>query len=55
MLGFYNLPLNYFQTYADKINAVTAKDIRSAFEQHVNPENMATVMVGPVPGSGPKN
>ncbi len=46
MIGFYQLPLDYLDTYTDKIEAVTTKQIRRAFRQHLDPDRMATVMVG---------
>jgi len=49
MLGFYKLPLDYFDTFRDKINDVTKEEIRGAFNKHVHPDSMATVMVGPAP------
>lgn len=47
MLGYYDLPLNYFETFNANINAVTAKQVHDAFVKHVDPQNFATVMVGP--------
>lgn len=48
-MGFYHLPLDYFNDYKEKISQVTADSIKDAFQKHVNPEKLAIVMVG---GSG---
>jgi zinc protease len=46
MIGFYNLPLDYLDTFNDKVNQVTAEQIKQAFERRVHPDKMLTVMVG---------
>lgn len=46
LLGFYQLPLDYFSTYQGKIQAVSSNDIRQAFNQYVNPSELITVTVG---------
>ncbi len=38
--------LNYLDTYCDKINAVTADQIKKAFQQLIQPNQMITVTVG---------
>ena len=48
-IGFYDLPLDYLDTYLQKIEAVTIDDIRKAFAQTLTPEQMLTVIVGPAP------
>lgn len=45
-IGFYNLPLDYLDTFNQRVEAVTAEQIRSAFQRRVHPEDMVTVMVG---------
>ena len=55
MLGYYELPLDYFKTFSDKINAVTSEQIHKAFEAHVHPDNLITVMVGPPPANNNKS
>lgn len=45
-IGFYNLPLDYLDTYNQRIEAVTADQIREAFQRRIQPERMVTVMVG---------
>jgi len=46
MIGFYGLPLTYLDTFKDKVMAVTAADIKSAYERRVHPDKMVTIMVG---------
>src|SRR5205823_1309493 len=33
-IGFYQLPLDYLNHYCEKINAVTTKQVKHAFQQH---------------------
>ena len=47
MIGFYGLPLDYLDRFNDRISAVTAEDIRDAFQRRIDPARFATVMVGP--------
>ena len=46
MVGTYNLPMDYLDTWIDKIQAVTADDVRAAFNRKLSVEKMATVVVG---------
>jgi zinc protease len=46
MIGFYGLPLDYLDSFNDKINAVTVAQIMDAFKRRVNAEKMLTVLVG---------
>lgn len=46
MIGFYDLPLDYLDSFNDKVNAVTVAEIKSAFERRVNADKMLTVLVG---------
>ncbi|HSH41214.1 MAG TPA: pitrilysin family protein [Arenicellales bacterium] len=45
-VAFYDLPLDYLDTYPDKVSAVTVEDIRDAFRRRVNPGNWVQVTVG---------
>jgi zinc protease len=45
LIGFYGLPLDYLDTFAAKVNAVTAAEIRAAFARHVQLEHLVTVIV----------
>ena len=46
LIGYYNLPLNYLDTFTDKISAVTKEDIVKAFEKHLQLNNMVEIIVG---------
>jgi zinc protease len=46
VIGFYGLPLDYLDRYAENVGKVTAAEVRSAFVRHVKPEHMVTVVVG---------
>lgn len=46
LIGFYNLPLDYLETFTEKVDAVTAEQIRDAFQRRVTPDKMVTVIVG---------
>jgi zinc protease len=46
VIGFYELPLDYLDTFTNKINAVTPAQIADAFQRRVQPEKMVTVIVG---------
>lgn len=46
MIGFYDLPLDYLDTFSAKIEAVTADQIRDAFQRRVRPSALATVIAG---------
>ena len=45
-IGFYDLPLNYLDDFTHNIDSVTVAQIREAFTRHVDPQAMATVIVG---------
>ena len=45
-IGFFGLPLDYLDHYAENVEKVTAAQIKAAFARHVRPENMVSVIVG---------
>ena len=51
MIGFYGLPLDYLDRFTDRIEAVTAEQIRDAFARRLHPDRLAVVNVGPQPGT----
>lgn len=51
VIGGFGLPLDYLDTYRDKVRAVTVAQIREAFKRHVSPDHLVTVVVG---GDGDK-
>ena len=46
MIGFYDLPLDYLNTFNDQIKAVTRAAIVDAFRRHLNVNTLVTVEVG---------
>ena len=46
VIGFYRLPLTYLDDFVPKVERVTIADIRAAFARRVDPERMATAIVG---------
>jgi zinc protease len=46
VIGFYGLPLDYLDRFTDRIEAVTAEQIRDAFARRIHPERLAIVTVG---------
>lgn len=49
VIGFYDLPLNYLDTWTEKIARVTANDVTAAFKRKIGPDRLATVVVGAAP------
>lgn len=47
-LAAYDLPLDYYETLPEKVKAITPEEIQAAFKRHVNPKEMATIIVGGV-------
>jgi zinc protease len=45
-LAIYDLPLDYFNTYAQQIDAVTGAEVQRVAQQHVRPDNISVVIVG---------
>lgn len=54
MIGFYQLPLDYLDTFNKRVLAISIDDIKKAFQQRVHLDKMVTVMVGGMPQSAPK-
>ncbi len=46
IIGFYDLPLTYLDDFTRNIDQVTVAQIRTAFARHIDPQAMATVIVG---------
>ena len=44
-IAFYNLPLNYLNTYQANVNAVTREEIKNVFKRRIHPEKMALIVV----------
>jgi zinc protease len=45
LIGFYRLPLTYLEDFVQRVERVTAADIRDAFRRRVDPGRMVTVVV----------
>jgi zinc protease len=54
MIGFYDLPLDYLDTFQDKVKAVSVASIKDAFTRRVDPKLLQTVTVGDSEKSGEK-
>ena len=46
LLGFYQLPLDYLDTYQANIEKVTLAEIKAAFARHLLQSNLQTIIVG---------
>ncbi|MFP5504962.1 MAG: M16 family metallopeptidase, partial [Gammaproteobacteria bacterium] len=46
VIGFYDLPLDYLETFNAKVEAVTLAQVREVFQRRIRPERMLTVRVG---------
>lgn len=46
VIGFYRLPLDWLDSYASRVEAVTREDVLRAFRERIRPEAMQTVIVG---------
>jgi zinc protease len=55
MIGFHELPLDYLDSYNEKIMSVTTEQIKDAFRRKLSTDKMATVMAGPKPESDKSN
>lgn len=45
-IGWYGLPLDYLERWTERVEAVTAGQVRDAFRRAVRPEGLVTVVVG---------
>ncbi|MDO8699259.1 MAG: pitrilysin family protein [Rhodoferax sp.] len=45
-IAWNNLPLDYLDTWSQRVDAITVKDIRAAFVRKLQPEKMVTVILG---------
>ena len=46
LIGFYNLPLDYLDTFIARMNAVTLQQVKDAFKRRIEPGKLVTVIVG---------
>ncbi|MBK8451739.1 MAG: pitrilysin family protein [Thiofilum sp.] len=47
VIGFYGLPLDYLDTFTDKVNAITREQVIEVFKRRLQLDKMLTVVVGP--------
>jgi zinc protease len=50
-IAWYNLPLDYLDTWTRQVERITAADIKAAFARKLQPQRMVTVTVGAVAAS----
>ncbi|MBV2095433.1 MAG: insulinase family protein, partial [Candidatus Thiodiazotropha sp. (ex Codakia orbicularis)] len=46
VIGFYDLPLDYLDSFTAKVTAVTREQIRDAFQRRIDPGRLVRVQVG---------
>jgi zinc protease len=46
MMGFYQLPRDYFDRFMQQIEQVSLAEIKSAYQQRIDSKNMSVVMIG---------
>lgn len=51
MIGFYNQPLDYLDTFADKVNRISKEEVMDAYKRRIHPEKMLTIIVGKAEGA----
>lgn len=46
VIGFYDLPLTYLDDFTARVGKVTTRQINDAFKRRIDPDSLATVIVG---------
>lgn len=54
LIGFYDLPLDYLETFTANISAVSSEQIRTSFSKHLQPEKLVKIIVGGPQAGQPK-
>ena len=49
IIAFYDLPLDYLENFIGVMNGITLEQVRTAWQRHVQPERLITVIVGGAP------
>lgn len=49
MIGFYGLPLDYLDTWTEKVAQVTVQDVKEAFSRELEMNQLSTIVVGGAP------
>lgn len=47
MIGFYQLPLDYLEIFLKRVDTASRQEVHKAFQEHIDPSQMVTVLVGP--------
>jgi zinc protease len=50
-IGFYDMPLTYLDDFTRKVEQVSVAQVKAAFARHINPNAMATIIVGAPEGA----
>ena len=45
-VALYDLPLDYYNTYVQNVEAITQADVNRVAQQYINPSSLAIVIVG---------
>lgn len=53
MIGFYDLPLDYLDTFQNKIEQLSVRSVTDAFKRRINPKLLQTVTVGKTAAAAP--
>jgi zinc protease len=53
VMAFYALPLDYLENFIGVMNGITLEQVRTAWQRHVRPERLVTVIVGGEPAPLP--
>ena len=55
VIAFYGLPLDYLENFISVMNGITLDQVRTAWQRHLQPDRLVTVIVGgePVPLAAP--
>lgn len=48
VIGFYDLPLDYLDNFTSRVDAITAEQIKDAFQRRLNPDKLQIVTVGKI-------
>ena len=46
MINYYNLPIDYLNTFVKKISSISKKDIINALQNEIDINKMTTLVVG---------
>ena len=48
-IGLYNRPADWLDSYNGKISALTAQEVKAAWQRHIRPDEMNVVLTGGQP------